>query len=188
MLFVSIAIVVFFMIEPFRTSRKYGSDIINGLRPILTDEIYKFIKERVKKIDAKIREIARIEEKLCIGSHIYFAVASLIVIITFPMMISISAITVAVLGDAMAAIIGRKFGKHRFKNGKSIEGSGAFFITSFFIIFTILYWEYPLNFVIVSSIIGALIGTIVEFYNFPPNDNFSNQIFIALVLYLLTFL
>lgn len=34
------------------------------------------------------------------------------------------------------------------------------------------------------ALAGAVIGTIVEFYNVPPDDNFSNQLAVAVAVYL----
>ncbi len=188
MAFIAIALIAFFIIEPFRTSQKLGKDIVEGIRPFITREIYEFLDESMEKIDRRIREIAREEENICIGAHVYFAIASLIVIILFPMYIAMAAIAVATLGDAVAAIIGKSLGKHRFKNGKSVEGSSAFFIVALLLLLWILPMGYTYPYVLYASMIGAIIGTVVEFYDFPPNDNFSNQIFISFALYILTLL
>ncbi len=184
----AITLIVFFMIEPLRVSSFKAKKFLEKMSSYLTPEIYKFLDERVDKIMKSLREIEREEEKMCIGAHIYFSIASLIVIILFPQMVAIGAISVATIGDAVAAIIGRPFGKHRFKNGKSWEGSIAFFISAFFILLGILPYGYSMPFAISGAFLGAIIGTLVELYNVPPNDNFSNQIFISLALYLLLFL
>ena len=73
------------------------------------------------------------------------------------------------MGDAMAALVGIPFGKHkiRFKpiNGrKSWEGSFAMMVASF-VVGTGLLWLYhgfAPGFVILPVLIAALIGTIVE--------------------------
>ncbi len=184
---ISIILIGFFMIEPLRVSSIESRKFLERMKPYITSEMYKFLGDRIDKINKSLREIEREDERLCIGAHIYFAIASLIVIILFPKWIVIGAITVATLGDAMAAIIGKRFGKHRFKNGKSLEGSAAFFITSFLVLFFVLPLDYRFIFVLVGALIGSLIGAFVELYNVPPNDNFSNQIFISLALYLLSF-
>lgn len=183
---ISVALVVFFMIEPLRVYPLESKEILERMHPYITEEMYRFLNERIDKLTKSIKEIEREEERLCIGAHIYFAIASLIVIILFPKWIVIGAITVATVGDALAAIVGRRFGKHRFKNGKSWEGSTAFFISSFLVLFFSLSGFYSPMFVFIAAIIGSVVGTLVELYNVPPNDNFSNQIFISLTLYILT--
>ena len=44
------------------------------------------------------------------------------------------AMAVMLLGDTAAALIGRRFGRHRFFNGKSLEGTLAFVITGFAVV------------------------------------------------------
>ncbi len=185
---ISIALIVFFMIEPLRVYSLESKKIVERMRPYVTEEMYRFLNDRIDKLTKSIKEIEREEERLCIGAHIYFAIASLIVIILFPKWIVIGAIAVATLGDALAAVVGKKYGKHRFRNGKSWEGSTAFFITSFIVLFLALFSHYPIVYVILAAVIGSIVGALVELYNVPPNDNFSNQIFISLALYVLTFM
>ncbi len=185
---ISIILIAFFIIEPIRVSFFRSKELLERMRPYITPDVYKFLEQRLDKMMKSMREIEREEERLCIGAHIYFAIASLVVIILFPKYIVIGAITVATLGDAVAALIGKPLGKHRFKNGKSWEGSIAFFLTAFAVLFFILPYGYNMSFVIPAAILGAIIGTLVELFNVPPNDNFSNQIFISLALYLLLFL
>ncbi len=176
LLFISLSIVVFFMIEPYRISRDTTKKIIEGIRPLFNEETFKVISKGFELVDKKIREIARKEEEVCIGAHVYFAIAALINVLFFPMEIAIATITVATISDALAALIGKSLGKHRFKNSKSLEGSLAFFVSALLIFLVFLPVSY--------SLLGAVIGTIVEFYNVPPNDNFSNQLAMSFFIYL----
>jgi len=187
-IFTSMALIAFFIIEPYRISQRKSREFLKGIRPVLTKEIYAFLNERIDKINKRLREIAREEERMCIGAHIYFAVGALITIILFPQYIAIGAIAVATVGDAMAAIVGKSLGRHRFANGKSWEGSAALFLSALPIFLLVLPYGYPIDFVILGSLLGASVGTIVEFYDLPPNDNFSNQIFMSLALYILALL
>ncbi len=93
------------------------------------------------------------------------------------MKVAVGAITVATLGDALAAIIGKSLGRHRFSSGKSLEGSLAYFLTALLVLIPPLVSFAP-------ALAGAVIGTIVEFYNVPPDDNFSNQLAVAVAVYL----
>lgn len=67
-------------------------------------------------------------------------------------------------GDAFAAIVGRKFGKHKILFGKSLEGSLSCFFVCFLTGLIFLNWQY--------AAAGALIATIVELIPWPLNDNF----------------
>ena len=177
-LFVSISIVAFFMIEPYRISKDTTTRIIEGIRPLFNEETFRVISKGFEKVNEKIREITRREEEVCIGAHLYFAIAALINILIFPKEIAIATIIVATISDALAAIVGKALGRHRFKNGKSFEGSAAFFLSSTIIFYFFLPPE--------LAITGAIVGTVVEFFNMPPNDNFSNQLFMSFFIYSLS--
>ena len=178
LLFISLSIVFFFMIEPYRISRHTTDMIIEGIRPLFNEETFKVISRGFEMVDRKIREITRAEEEVCIGAHLYFAIAALINVLLFPMQIAISTIIVATISDALAAIVGKSLGRHRFKNGKSLEGSVAFFLSALLV----FYFFVPLP----LAIVGSIAGTVVEFFNIPPNDNFSNQLGMAFFMYLFT--
>ena len=166
--FVGLSFVVFIILEPLR--------IVEHLRDKLKKKLGIYVdRQLIEIVEGEIDTIAREHEKKSIGAHIYFALAAFIIVYFFPKDIAIGSIVVATLGDAIAAIIGKPFGKHRFKNGKSLEGSLAFFITSLLIL------SIPMD--IPHAVIGALAGTLAEFYELPPDDNFSNQLSVALTLY-----
>nr|WP_206205432.1 diacylglycerol/polyprenol kinase family protein [Thermococcus sp. MV5] len=166
--FVATALIVFIILEPFR--------IVEELRDKVKRKLGLYVREEViALVEKELEAISREHEKYSIGAHIYFTVGALIIVCFFPKDIAIGAITVATLGDAIAAIIGKPFGKHRFKNGKSVEGSLAYFVTAFLILFVLI--DLP------HALIGALAGMLAEFYELPPDDNFSNQIAVAIAIY-----
>lgn len=164
--FVATTLVLFLILEPFR--------IVEHLRDRVKEKLGLYV-DIIEKVEREIETITREHEKRGIGAHIYFTLAVLIIICFFPEDIAIGSIAVATLGDAIAAVIGKPFGKHRFKNGKSIEGSLAYFLTALLILTPLMG--------VFHAIIGALAGTLAEFYELPPDDNFSNQLAVAVTLY-----
>lgn len=81
------------------------------------------------------------------------------------------------IGDAMAAVIGKRFGKHkirgRFLDGKkSMEGSGVMFTVSFFSVFWILMLRGGPAWYLLAGIalITALVTALVELYAKEGND------------------
>lgn len=181
---VGTAFFLFVMLEPFRIIEELRDNIKRRLRIYVDDEVF----ERVEVLERHIDEITRSHERYRVAAHIYFAAASFVVVYFFSMEIAVGAITVATVGDALAAIIGKSRGRHRFPNGKSLEGSMAYLLSGLLILWPLVGF--------LPAIIGALSGTVVEFYGIPPNakredqldDNFSNQLTIALVLYILSLL
>ncbi len=82
-------------------------------------------------------------------------------------------------GDAIAALVGKAYGKHKIYAGKSIEGSFACFVVCFIVGLILLpTWQF--------AFIGALIATLVETVPWPLNDNFWMQIINAGILTLLS--
>lgn len=72
-------------------------------------------------------------------------------------------------GDAFAALIGKKYGKHKIYKNKSIEGSLAMFITTVVVVFTILIIHniIPWYATLIVSFASAITTTTVELYT--PN-------------------
>ena len=170
--FIGISFAVFVALEPFRVIEEWRDSIKRRLGIYAPPEVM----ERIEKLEVHINDITREHERNRVAAHIYFAAASFIVVYFFPENVAIGAIALATLGDALAAIIGKTFGKHRFSNGKSVEGSLAYFLTGMAIL-TPLVGPIP-------ALVGSLAGTVAEFYNLPPDDNFSNQLAVALAVYL----
>jgi len=174
--FIALAFFVFVVLEPFRIIEELRDRIKKRLRIYVDEDIF----EKVEELEKRIDEITREHERYRVAAHIYFAAASFTVVYFFPREIAVGAISVATVGDALAAIIGKSLGRHRFFNGKSLEGSLAFFLSGLAILWPLV--GLPL------AVVGALTGTLVEFYNLPPDDNFSNQISMGLAMYLFSFL
>jgi dolichol kinase len=69
-----------------------------------------------------------------------------------------------IFADAAAALIGVKFGSHRFLKNKSVEGSLAFFFTSLAV--GLFFMSPP------SALLGAAVATLIELLPLSYNDNF----------------
>ena len=93
------------------------------------------------------------------------------------------AVSILILSDSMAAIIGTLFGKTKI-NGKSLEGSAAFFGTScvLSLVITVIY-HLDIKFLI-ASFFTALVATIVELYskNSRLNDNMTIPIAVSVTM------
>ena len=85
------------------------------------------------------------------------------------------AMATMLLGDTAAALIGRRFGRIRFANGKSLEGSLAFAVTGILVILAgHLAWDFPLP-TLAGGMIGVAAAAILEFFNreLHLDDNFT---------------
>ncbi|BAD85999.1 cytidylyltransferase [Thermococcus kodakarensis KOD1] len=171
--FIGLAFVLFVVLEPFRIIEEWRDRIKYRLLNMYPSPE---LGRSIELIENHIEAITRPHERERVAAHIYFAAASFIVVYFFPMKVAVGAITVATLGDALAAIIGKSLGRHRFSSGKSLEGSLAYFLTALLVLIPLVSFA--------PALAGAVIGTIVEFYNVPPDDNFSNQLAVAVAVYL----
>ena len=93
-------------------------------------------------------------------------------------------------GDGFAAIVGVKYGKHKYKvlgNNKSLEGTLAMFLFSFIVSLVILYIFNPVNIVLFSLILAA-VSTILEACSPYGFDNLTVPLGTSLLYYLLIIL
>jgi dolichol kinase len=96
--------------------------------------------------------------------------ASLCVLL-FPKVIAINAFTILIISDTTSALVGRRFGRHRFL-AKSLEGSLAFFISAVMVILIApKVSRFPAEYVI--GIIAGAIGAVVEALPIRIDDNLS---------------
>jgi len=91
------------------------------------------------------------------------------------MPIAVAALSFIIVGDAFAAIIGRKFGRHWFGR-KSLEGSLACLAGT--IIVAVCAPELPFA----VALIGAATATIVEAFSVKVDDNITVPIASGLIM------
>ena len=114
----------------------------------------------------------------------YVFISALICAIIFPKLLFITAFSILIISDSTAALIGRKFGKHKFLS-KSLEGTVAFFISACIVVmFTPKLSGIAVEYYI--GIIASAVGAIVENISFGfADDNLSIPISIGLTMWIL---
>lgn len=143
--------------------------------------------EYMAKFDVVFKHIFRAEEQLKESAGVPYIMALLLTILTFPKPISLCAILTLAVADPLSAIIGIKYGKHKWAVGKSIEGSAAFFVSSFIISFGVLlhftdvYWGWVLLLTFTSSVIISGF----ELIPLRVDDNLTIPLFTAFTLWIL---
>jgi dolichol kinase len=113
----------------------------------------------------------------------YVFISALVGVIIFPKVIFLTAFPILIISDSTAALIGRKYGRHKLL-AKSLEGTLAFFISaSIVVLFTP-----KLNGSITEYFIGimaAAIGAIVENISFGyADDNLTIPLSVGLSMWL----
>ena len=113
------------------------------------------------------------EEEHLLGST-YFMIAALLSVLAFDDTIAIAALTFLILGDTLAAIVGKKYGKPMYW-GKSPQGSLACFVCCLIIGAALLDNQWVI-------IAGALAATVAEALPVPMDDNMRVPIVSGLVM------
>ena len=112
-------------------------------------------------------EMIREHERMSLLGSTYLLLASLLAIELFPQPLAATAIGFTVLGDAMGALVGRAWGRHRMFN-KSIEGGlGCLAACLAWAGFVSLVAGVPLA----IAVAGAVVATLVEMLPIPLDDN-----------------
>jgi dolichol kinase len=113
----------------------------------------------------------------------YVFISALVSVIIFPKVLFLTAFPILIISDSTAALIGRKFGRHKFL-AKSFEGTLAFFISASIVVLL----TPKLNGSITEYFIGimaAAIGAIVENVSFGlADDNLTIPISVGLSMWL----
>ncbi|MCZ7613963.1 MAG: SEC59/DGK1/VTE5 family protein [Ignavibacteriaceae bacterium] len=119
-----------------------------------------------------LREHELDHKKKNLNGATYILISALISVLIFPKVIFISAFSILIISDSLAALIGRKFGKHKFLS-KSFEGTLTFFISACIVIlFTPKIGGFLEEYLI--GFIAAFVGAIVENISFRLiDDNLS---------------
>ena len=122
---------------------------------------------------------------------VYFPISLLIlVLISFmpgsnPYIGAVGILTLG-YGDGLAAVIGKKYGKRKLINGKSLEGSLTMLVVSFIVVLTLaLLNGLTLPLALLVSTVIAVFATLVELYTPKGLDNLSVPLLSSLVYYLL---
>jgi dolichol kinase len=110
-------------------------------------------------------------------------ISALLCVIFFPKVIAINAIAILIISDTTSALIGRRFGRHRFL-AKSLEGSLAFFVSALLVVLVApKIQKLPLEYIL--GFIAAAIGTVVEALPIKIDDNLTIPLSVGFSLWAL---
>ena len=165
------------LIMSILTSAALILDLARYISPSVGKVFYKMFGFLLRKHEVDSR-------KKNLNGATYVLISALICVILFPKVLFITAFSILIISDSMAALIGRKFGRHRFLS-KSLEGTLAFFISaSVVVLFTPKFENMMIEYLI--GFIAAAVGAIVENISFGfADDNLAIPISIGFTMWLL---
>lgn len=89
----------------------------------------------------------------------------------FPPDVGAAALAMLMIGDAAAALVGRRFGRTRWpRSPKSVEGSAAYVVAAFATGLAVNLWP-SADLGIALPLVGALVGAALEALPIPIDDN-----------------
>jgi|YNPMSStandDraft_1061717.scaffolds.fasta_scaffold01080_8 dolichol kinase len=108
-----------------------------------------------------LRKHERKKKKILLNGASWVLISAVITVLIFPKIIAVTAFTILIVSDIAAALIGRKFGKHRLFN-KSWEGTIAFIISAIAAVFVLgSIFNAPVSYYI-AGVFGAIAGGFAE--------------------------
>ena len=110
-------------------------------------------------------ELLRNHEEASLLGSTYMLIGFLLTIHLFPKPVACLALSFLIIGDTVAAIVGKSMGRTRLF-GKTVEGSVACFAVCYGM--TLLVPEIPVP----VGLVGALVATAFELLPVPLDDNF----------------
>lgn len=120
-----------------------------------------------------------------VGAY-YVVLAVFIAVACFSKTVAITSISVMLISDSAAALIGQKFGKTKLLN-KTLEGSMAFMVTGFLTVYTIYLFYFNVSSYLVSGLIAVILATLIELVSRKINmdDNLTIVLTMGLTIELL---
>ncbi|MCA6071336.1 MAG: hypothetical protein LE168_02960 [Endomicrobium sp.] len=148
--------------------------IVNGLTAaVIIVALFEYARFKFPKFNNffknNFKGFYRPEEANKISGLIWTLSGALLTILIFPnkYMVFASLLYLS-FGDAVAALVGKTFGKHKTFVGKTFEGSLACFVVCFILGLFLFKWQF--------AFAGAIIATLVEAATWKLNDNFWMQL------------
>jgi dolichol kinase len=120
--------------------------------------------------------VAHPHEAHRVNSATWYATALVLLALTHSTVLCVAGVAVLGLGDPMAALIGRRFGRIRLINGRSLEGTLAFIVAATAATFALLMIFHPvmgLGVSVVLALAAAVFGAVAELVSLRIDDNFS---------------
>lgn len=154
------AVVVEFMRHAFQPVRQFFNSVFGAL----------------------LRQHEVAEQGIHLSGATYVLLAAWITALVFPVVIMVQAMLFLSIGDTMAALIGRKYGKTRFLK-KSLEGSLAFFLSSVVIVLVTPKMGYGITEYLIGFAVAGITAIVENITPEQIDDNLSISLISSTLLY-----
>lgn len=127
-----------------------------------------------------LRNSERQHQHFTVTGGVYVLASSLLCTLLFSNVVAAISITVMLISDTLAALVGKAVGQRKIYKNKSLEGSVAFFVSALIIMMLFN----PLRTFTYASVIACFAAMFMELFEqwFELDDNFSVPLVIGIVL------
>jgi dolichol kinase len=142
-------------------------------------DLFRIHERRARRFFRKFfGELIREHERWSLLGSTYLLIAALLAIEIFPLPVAAAALGFTVLGDSLAALVGKGWGTHRFFH-KTLEGAagglaGSLVWAAFLTAAGHLPWQ--------IAVTGALAASLIEILPIPLDDNLGVTLFSGYVM------
>jgi phytol kinase len=160
-----IAMVILVFVLTIFLELEYLRIELGGKIPILKN-IWKYVRRK--------------KEENRLGGDVFFLLGAIIVLSVFEIKVAVAAILMTTFGDMAAALVGKRFGSHKFLKNKSLEGTTAEFFIDIIIGFLVFLWgniAIPGLEPFAVILVMALTATFVETVASKIDDNLLIPVF-----------
>jgi dolichol kinase len=137
-----------------------------------------------ERLMAFFGKVAHVHERHRVNSSTWYGTALLILALTTQPAVSAIAVMVLGVGDPVAAIVGRRFGRTRLRAGRSLQGSLGFFAAAAAVSFVVALLLLPASIPVQVgvAVVAALTGAVVEIFSTHIDDNLTIPLAVALTV------
>lgn len=123
------------------------------------------------------------DKKKRLNGASYVLISATICIFVFPKIIAVTSFAILIICDLTAALVGKRFGRHRFF-GKTLEGSLGFFASGIIVILCTPKIGYQSAEYLIG-IFSAAFGAVIESLSVEVDDNLSIPLTVGLALWIM---
>ncbi len=130
--------------------------------------------------------VAHPHERYRVNSSTWFLTALTILAIIGEPVAGALAVMVLGVGDPAAALVGRRWGRTKLVNNRSLEGTATFFVVAAVTCLAVLaIWHADLGWGtrIVAAVVASAVGALVELFSRRLDDNFAIPVSVGLAVW-----
>jgi dolichol kinase len=149
-----------------------------------TMELSRRLDPRVNVVLMKIfGPVAHPHERYRVNSATWYATALVLLALFASRPAQLAAVAVLGIGDPVAALVGRRWGRHRIVVGRSVEGTAAFFVSSMLAALAVLAIDRAASGLglVAFAALSAMVGALAELVTRRLDDNLTIPLAVGLV-------